>query len=367
MNPNIKKNDLIIYLFKKGRAERLENTKNYPSEFFYGFLELQNEGFNTKLLEEKDLNIQIKNYFSKKILNLISKLFFDLPFNSILGFIFNNCFEKIKHAKYIIATTNSLGISLSFAKSIGLIKSDIIFINMGLFPKKPNKLKVIFYKYLFKKVKLLTISKTENKYLKSYLKNIDIKYIPFGVDASFWVPQKKLKSEKYVLAIGNDLARDWSLLVSAWDKDFPMLKIVTSLPIKNKKPNINVLRGDWHTQALTDLQIRDLYCNSEFVILPLKETFQPSGQSACLQAMACSKAVLISNIKGIWDRKLLKHKENIIFTKPSNVMEMRRSIQLLFKNIELREKIQNNSRKLINDHFNMINMKNKLLKNFEER
>ena len=82
---------------------------------------------------------------------------------------------------------------------------------MGLFPKKPNKLKVIFYKYLFKKVKLLTISKTENKYLKSYLKNIDIKYIPFGVDASFWVPQKKLKSEKYVLAIGNDLARDWSL------------------------------------------------------------------------------------------------------------------------------------------------------------
>ena len=114
-------------------------------------MELQNEGFNIKLLEEKDLNIQIKNYFLKKILNLISKLFFDLPFNSILGFIFNNCFEKIKHAKYIIATTNSLGISLSFAKSIGLIKSDIIFINMGLFPKKPNKLKVIFYKYLFKK------------------------------------------------------------------------------------------------------------------------------------------------------------------------------------------------------------------------
>ena len=127
------------------------------------------------------------------------------------------------------------------------------------------------------------------------------------------VPQKKLKSEKYVLAIGNDLARDWSILVSAWDKDFPMLKIVTSLPIKNKKSNITVMRGDWHTQALTDLQIRDLYCNSEFVILPLKETFQPSGQSVCLQAMACSKAVLISNIKGIWDKKTFKTQRKCSF------------------------------------------------------
>ena len=37
MNPKINKKDLIIYLFKKGRAERLENTKNYPSEFFMVF------------------------------------------------------------------------------------------------------------------------------------------------------------------------------------------------------------------------------------------------------------------------------------------------------------------------------------------
>ena len=31
---------------------------------------------------------------------------------------------------------------------------------------------------------------------------------------------KKLISEKYALAIGNDLARDWSTLVRSWDKDF---------------------------------------------------------------------------------------------------------------------------------------------------
>ena len=82
--------------------------------------------------------------------------------------------------------------------------------------------------------------------------------------------------------------------------------------------------------------MRELYCNSEFVILPLKETMQPSGQSTCLQAMSCSKAVLISNIKGIWDRKLLKNNENIIFTKTGNVQDLRKSIQLLFKNLKFR-------------------------------
>ena len=366
MNPKINKKDLIIYLFKKGRVKRLENAKKYPSEFFYGFLELREEGYNIKLFEEKDLGIEIKNIFLKKFFNLFSKFVFNLPFNTILGFLLNNCFEKIKKAKYIVATTNSLGISLSFAKSIGLIKSDILFINMGLFPKKPHKLKVIFYKYLFKKVKLLTISKTENKYLKSHLNNLDIQYIPFGVDASFWVPQKKLISEKYALAIGNDLARDWSTLVRSWDKDFPMLKIVTSLPVVTEKTNITVVMGDWHTQALTDLKMRELYCNSEFVILPLKETMQPSGQSTCLQAMSCSKAVLISNIKGIWDRELLKNNENIIFTKSGNVQELRKSIQFLFKNLKFREKIGGNGRKIIIDHFNMINMKNKLLESFED-
>ena len=366
MNQKINKRDLIIYLFKKGRVQRLENTEIYPSEFFYGFLELRDEGFNIKLLEEKDLDIHLKNILLRKFFNLLSKFILDLPLNTIFGFIFKNCFKKFKQAKFIVATTNSLGISLSFAKSIGLIKSDILFINMGLFQKKPNKLKVIFYRYIFKKVRLLTISKKENMFLKSYLHNLDIKYIPFGVDASFWFPQKKTSTEKYVLAIGNDLSRDWSMLVKTWDKDFPMLKIVTSLPVKNKKRNINVVKGNWHTQALTDLKMRDLYCNSEFVIIPLKETLQPSGQSTCLQAMACSKAVLISNIQGIWDRTLLKNYENIIFTKPGNVIEMNKSIRLLLKNIKLREKIEKNGRKLIIDHFNVINMKNELLDIYEE-
>ena len=127
-----------------------------------------------------------------------------------------------------------------------------------------------------------------------------------------------------------------------------------------------LIKGDWHSQLLSDIEMRALYRDCEFVILPLKQTFQPSGQSTCLQAMACSKAVLISNIKGIWDRKLLKHKENIFFVKPFDNKDLNMAIKILFKNIELRKKLEKNGRKLITDYFSISIMKNNIKKILEE-
>ena len=55
-----------------------------------------------------------------------------------------------------------------------------------------------------------------------------------------------------------------------------------------------------------------------FVVLPLKNTIQPAGQSECLQAMSCEKLVVMSNIEGIWDKNKLIDNKNIIFVDPEN-------------------------------------------------
>ena len=212
----------------------------------------------------------------------------------------------------------------------------------------------------------LHIGHALNKILKDIINKYKIHYIPFGVDASFWLPKSKQECKPFVLAIGNDLARDWNTLVNSWEDNFPTLKIITSLPVNTKKNNIVVLKGSWHSQLLSDSEIRNLYRDSEFVILPLKETFQPSGQSTCLQAMGCSKAVIISNINGIWDRKLLKNKENILLVEPENIKDLNYAIKLLLKNKKLRKTLEENGRKLIQDHFNIFIMKNNLQSIFEE-
>ena len=329
----------IIYLFKNGRKE-IKFLENSPSEFFYGFKELNKEGYNVKILEEKDLNIKLKNIILKKFFNLLSKLIFNLPFVFIFGFFINKSFKKLNGADIIIGTTNSIGITLSLAKTLGLVKANILFINMGIFPEKPNFFKLCLYKFLFSRVKLLSISKTEYEFFNSLFKDLSLRYVPFGVDDKFWFPNQKKTIKPYILAVGNDLARDWDILLEAWDEDFPTLKLVTSLPVKIFKKNIILIKGSWHSQTLSDLEMRDLYRNSEFVVLPLKDTYQPSGQSTCLQAMACSKAVLISDIKGIWDRNKLKHKENVFFVKPGDKNDLNKSVRFLINNFEVRKKIE---------------------------
>ena len=361
-NKNIK----VTYLYKKGRKNRLENQIPCPSEFFYGYKELLEEkNLDINFFEEFDLDLEVKNIFLNKVCNLLSKIIFNFPLNPVIGFLINKSFKKLNNTDYIIATTNTLGIILSVAKILKLTRSKILFINMGLFPKKPNSLKRLFFKYLFNSIKLLTISKTEYELLKIYFKN-NAKYMPFGVDANFWVAKDNVLKNKYVLAIGNDKARDWETLIKSWDDTFPFLKIITSLPVKTTKNNIEVIRGNWHAEILSDVEMRNLYNNSEFVIIPLKQTYQPSGQSTCLQAMSCSKAVIISNIKGIWDRDLLKHGENIFFVNPGDQKDLNKGINTLIKDLEMRKRIEKQGRLLIEDHFNVINMKNNLKTIFEE-
>ena len=360
---NLKKNKEVslLFFFKKGRKDRLFDNKNFPSEFLYGYKELEKEGYNVSILEEVDISFKIKNYFFVKIINFISKIMFDFPIKMVLEFLLNKTHKQLNLANTVITTTNSIGVSLSFLKAFGLVKSKIVFIYMGLLNKKPNFLKYFILKYIFRKVELLTISKEEYKFLKSLFLDSKVEYFPFGVDKEFWLPNPKLnKSEPYILAVGNDLARDWELLISSWEEGFPNLKIISSLPINNFKRNVEIIKGNWHSKTLTDEEMRDLYCNSEFIIIPLKETLQPSGQSTCLQAMSCAKAVIMTKVQGIWDKNLMKHKENVFFIRSGNKLDLKNSVKTLVHDIDLRESLEKGGRNLVISNFNSLNMANNL-------
>ncbi len=273
---------------------------------------------------------------------------------ALLFFNKQNCYREKKQLRFsrwyckrnglekdiLIATTNHIGMTLSICKKLGFINSEIFFINMGLLKLKPNFLKLIIYKFFLKNINLICLSKSEFSFLSTFLKSIKIRYLPFGVDNNFWKFKKEYFFKKpFVLAIGNDCARDWELLIDSWEDGFLNLKIITSMPVKNTKKNVEIIYGNWHSENISDLEIRNYLSNSEFVIIPLKETIKPSGQSSCLQAMACSKAVIISEIKGIWDQRLLTHEENLIFVKSGDKLELKNAVRLLSENLQLRKKI----------------------------
>lgn len=351
------KEQIIAFVYSGGRRKRFQNTTaKFPSEFFYGYIELLEAGYDVRLFEETELGFRLRNKLLNSLLIIFSKIFFNIPLNMFSGFVFSGGYRKLRGYKTIVATTNGVGMCLAIAKNLGLLKSKIIFINMGLFPKKQGFIKTFFYKKILHNIKMLCLSKFESQFLSNEFDSKNVYYLPFGVDKSFWKKNNFNKNKSYILSIGGDLARDWNLLINSWQSDFPLLKIVSPNKISTSKNNIEIISSDWIEEKLSDIEIKEIILDSLFVIIPLKETMQPSGQSSCLQAMACGKAVVFSNIKGIWDRNLLKNKENLLLIKPSDQDALIKGVKILIKDNELRARLEINGRKLVEDKLNSLKM-----------
>ena len=233
---------------------------------------------------------------------------------------------------------------------------------MGLVNRNTNFLKLWIYKLLLSdEVKLCALSESEALFVGQKLKTT-VEFIPFGVDLEYWTPSEVVdNSSKYVLSIGNDPRRDFNLLINAWKKSYPKLIIISALQLTTKKPNIEIIKGTWKGQELTDDEIRDLYRNAYFVIVPSKNTQQPSGQSVTLQAMSCGKLVIYSNVEGIWDEAVMIDNDNLLLYKPEDSQSLIENIEYaLSKDINI-NRIGLSARKTIESHYSVQSMANKIL------
>jgi len=222
----------------------------------------------------------------------------------------------------------------------------------------------MLYRMVTRQLCLVSISRSEQSFLSNALRQ-PVAYLPFGVDKDFWSPCKSDAGD-YVMAIGNDRNRDWETLVNAWSVSLPPLKIVTSLPVPPGPPNVEVVRGDWREDVLSDQEIRELLCGARFVVVPLKETIQPTGQSACLQAMACGKAVILTDISGIWDRDLIVDGQSVLLTPSRDASALAEHARKLADDPVLADRIGAAGRKVVVEHLNSDEMARTLEKLVEE-
>jgi len=152
-------------------------------------------------------------------------------------------------------------------------------------------------------------------------------------------------SSNSLLFIGNDLNRDYGFLINLVKKlpeiDF---KIISKRFTKNELSfqNVELISGDWHSDKLTDQKIRELYSNSTITLIPLKNSIQPSGQSVCLQSMACQTPVIMTKTIGFWNPKNLLDELDIILLEP-NVDVWVDEITKLMNDEKLRSKLSQNA------------------------
>lgn len=185
------------------------------------------------------------------------------------------------------------------------------------------------------------------------LKKENTQVFKFGVDTNFWINSNSQPPLNYIFSAGSDINRDYETLIKS-TSGLP-LKILTTINLKKYQSNsdLTIIGGNLHSPKITDIELKQLYQNAKFVVVPSKDVWQPSGNSVAFQAMACGKAVILSDFKGLWDKDYLKDGENCLLVKSGCEDAMRTAVLRLWDDKNLREKIAENARKLCKLQFSL--------------
>lgn len=345
----------IAFLFKRGREDRTQG--GYPTEFLYGMVQLQQAGYDAHIITDEELGLASPPGRFGRAFSQMVYVTTGIPWWPLRRLLRLESRKRLDAFDCVVVTTNLFGICLGALRRIGVLRPRILFIAMGLIGPNTARRVISVYQWLLGEgVTLRTLSEIDARQLASCI-GATVSHIPFGVDVEFWVPEEqtaRATSGDYVLSIGNDSNRDYETLIRAWKPDYPLLRIVTGRELVTTAKNIEVQPGDWHKQILTDQQVRALMRQARFVILPIVNTLQPSGQSVCLQAMACAKAVVITDFPGLWNRELLRDGDTCVLAgAPGSHSEMQLAVERLLEAPGLASAIGDRARKIVESSLNV--------------
>ena len=359
----------LLFLYKAGRRGEPARPDG-PDEFFYGAAGLARRGHAVVAMdsaEAADLagvpdDVSPAGFAWRLARRPLAALLPGFPTIIASHLAQPAVRARLAAAAVVVATTTGLAYAAAALRARGGFAGRLVVIAMGIFAdSQPLRQRRIFAR-LLRQATLVAISRSEAEFLRARLPgHTDIHYIPFGVDVRFWTPAAMPGPERpYVLAIGNDLQRDWATLVAAWTPELPLLRIVTQLPLPPLPANIEAIRGGWHEAALSDVQVRDLYRGASLVVLPIRQTIQPSGQSACLQAMACGKAVVLSDIDGLWDRAQMRDGQSCWLVPPGDAAALGARVRMALADPSACAALGARARIVVENHFTSDRMSDAL-------
>jgi glycosyltransferase involved in cell wall biosynthesis len=356
----------ITYIFSQNRKKNYANNNNYAKDFYYGLHNFDNK---------KDKEIEVIEYSDNKTFLYPLLLVFDKFINKFLSLPFYSSkltnlenLKKFLKADYLFLVNEGVGFSAIFLLFITKIFKRVkvsIFV-MGLYSKKVRFERFKFI-HLFT-IKLLVLVtdnilflgeseyKKANNTHKKY--NEKFKFLPFCIDTKFWTnnTKKDITKNENIIFVGNDGNRDFELLIKlAHELRELNFIVVSSSEIFQKVnlPNVKIYDGFWGNEEITDSDLRNLYLEAKLSIIPLKESFQPSGQSVALQSMSLGIPVIITKTSGFWQKEIFVDNENILFINGFNYKSWVNKINEIYNDNSTIRKISENARSTVLDNYKL--------------
>ncbi len=336
-----------LMLFRGERRERLVQVERgeAPDEFLYGWPQLDRRLGGVTIIEP-DTQRTLLGKFLRPVEIVTARLGFGLFLTMPLLRL-----RAFREARTVIATTDSTAVPILLFKRLGLVRAQVILITQGLHSfDAGNALRRRIEGQLGRCLRvasgIVVLGEGDCRALQERFDHVGlppVATIQFGIDERFWSPGAAAVAPDapYFLSVGSDVLRDYDTLLRA-SGDFP-LRLVTRLPLRAELlgPNVTV------ESEFTWPELRARYRAAAFVVTPVKDQPRDSGHSATLQAMACGKAVILSDTRGLWDRDNQRHGETCWLVEPGDPEALRTAIRHLWEHPEEAARIGANARELV--------------------
>ena len=174
--------------------------------------------------------------------------------------------------------------------------------------------------------------------------------IPFHADDRFYQSQSVPVNLDQICAAGLEW-RDYPTLISAVES-LPDLsvKLAAASPWSKHKDETaeRTLPANVEARRYEYRELRDLYAESGFVVVPLYQTDFQAGVTTILEAMAMGKAVIATRTAGQTD--VITDGENGLTVAPGDVEGWQEAIQRLRSDEALRQRLGHNARRWVEEN-----------------
>ncbi|MEO8398800.1 MAG: glycosyltransferase [Ignavibacteriaceae bacterium] len=289
--------------------------------------------------------------------------------------------KSLSKLKKIISEFNPDVLHSHYASSYGLLGALTNFhpfiisvwgADVFNFPKQSLLHKKIFNYSLSKADKILSTSKMMVKEIKKYSSN-SVEVIPFGVDLEIFKPQK-IKSlfdeNDIVLGTIKSLEDKYGIdfLIKSFKKlkekfpDHPLKLLIVGGGSQEKKLKelVQVLKisADVVFTGLVNHKETPRYHNMLDIALFLSIEKSESFGVSVIEASACEKPVIVSNIGGL--PEVVENNVTGIVVEPKNIEQISQAIEKLIFNKELRKQLGKNGRERVKKLYDWNNNLNQM-------
>ena len=341
----------VVWVYRRSRRQWLDEWRRgeRSGEFFYSLPTLSRQ-YRVGFVEDESRRPFLRAWWPVEW--LLARRFG-------MGFALDVALRNLsvlKRARVVISTVDSCGLPLALLKRRGLLRGRLIYISQGLSDRVAaygagRWLSRRYRDLLLGVDELVVLSAGAREGLAAWLRvpPARIGVLPFGTDCEFWRHTASAGERGKVVSVGSDSGRDYPTLLAA-SAGLPLHIITRQRLASEGHPNLV------HSTDHSPLELRDIYSSAAFVVIPLLDRSQPSGQSATLQAMACGKPVIVTRTRGWWGEPFVRDGEACALVPPGDVSALREAMRRFWSEPDLCRRMGQKARETVVAHFSESRM-----------